>query len=101
MRSLLLSLVLLAGCPGPGPVEPDPLPTPTGETPCARACDRMADLVRADGGIGCAGAGPNCEPACEAYEREAELAPALSWSPDCIAGALSCDGVERCRGGAP
>jgi len=94
MRNLLAAVLMaLAAChPQPVPPEPAPGPVPVAGAPCERACARLRLM-------GCPGSGANCGAACERYEAEAELVPALSWQPECIAGAPTCDAADRCRSG--
>ena len=89
-------LALLAACSGvlppPTPEPPGPPPEPTG-TLCAQSCARYVQLGCDTEGLGQA----QCTDACERYEEQASLAPALSWHPDCQRGAATCNAWDECR----
>lgn len=97
MRSALLFVLLLSGCPGCDQVAPDQPPNVVGTggapagSPCEQACARRTAL-------GCSGAGAGCVDTCERYEEQAATAPALGENPACQAQAASCAAADACRG---
>ena len=89
MRSALIIVLLLAGCPPTPTPDPKPQPEPTPvTTPCERACKRMDELH-------CAAATSDCPVTCERFSEEGG---ALDWHPTCIETAADCKAAEKCRG---
>lgn len=109
MRSVLLAILLLSGCPSCDPV-PDPQPSDvmppmgTGGAPAphgtggVHAGSPCEDMCVNRAVHGCDGAGAGCVETCERYQELAIQSPALDEHPTCQARADTCAAMDACRG---